>query len=482
MSEKIYVLLFRLFPSRFRALWQDDALELIRNRARDERGLIPRLRLWFDLLADAAVSLPRTYLNDTPDLVPAPQNSRNGIPSFQTIEDKPIRSSAFFYGTVLSIFALAIVSLLAKHAGHFPIRHAGSAAEASGVTMDPWATGTSGGDGSGDTAIIGNGAGSAQPASAAPGNPTKLLVRRDVPHLVFFDAAERHRVVNGIILNLDQHYPDATLARQLGHTLQARERSGDYDSIDDPRAFASLLTHQLRSAGRDSHFEVIYSQVPLHEPTSRSEVEIANYVAIMRQANCTFDKVTILPHNIGYLKLDSFPDPEACGDRAIAAMKTLSRANALIIDLRDNSGGSPAMVLFLAGWLFDRPAFFYDPRESDAARMWTNSPMAGSGLAHKPVWVLTSSRTWSAAEQFSYNLKMLHRATLVGETTGGATDVGMFRRIDDHFGIGLRESKVRNPYPAPDWAVTGVQPDIRVPAADALTTAEKLAVPMWAHR
>jgi C-terminal processing protease CtpA/Prc len=101
--------------------------------------------------------------------------------------------------------------------------------------------------------------------------------------------------------------------------------------------------------------------------------------------------------------------------------------------------------------------------------------MAGSRLSGKPVYILTSSRTYSAAEHFSYDLKELRRATLVGETTAGATDVGVFHRIDDHFGIGLRESRVANPYPEPDWAVTGVRPDVAVPASGALAEAERLA-------
>jgi C-terminal processing protease CtpA/Prc len=163
-------------------------------------------------------------------------------------------------------------------------------------------------------------------------------------------------------------------------------------------------------------------------------------------------------------------------------LKTLSRADGLVIDLRENSGGSPEMVKFLAGWLFDRPAFLWNPRESSKANMWTHSPMAGSGLANKPVWVLTSPRTYSAAEEFAYNLKMLHRATLVGETTAGATDVGVFHRIDDHFGIGLRESRVTNPYSSTDWAVHGVEPDIRASSAQALETAQKLAVTDLARR
>jgi hypothetical protein len=477
MSERIYALLFRLFPARFRARWHDDALELYRDRARNEQGLIPRLRLWLDLLADLASSLPRAYLSEDPALVPSAQAPRDTIPSFTILEDKPIRSSSFFFGTLLSLTVLTGVATLARHGGHFPILRAGSASESGGVTVDPWATGrASGNDGGGSTEVIGDGPASTSTTTSARKAATSVIQLASKPRTRFFDSAERQRVVQGVVANLNQHYFDPAEARTIGQTLQSNERSGKYDSVDDPDAFASLLTSQLRATSHDTHFEVIFSPQALHEYQPPSAAQSAAYRAVLLQANCTFDKVAILPHNIGYLKLDTFPDLAVCGDTAIAAMKTLSRADALIIDLRDNSGGSPDMVMFLANWLFDRPAFFYNPREDSAARMWTNSPTAGSRLADKPVWVLTSSRTYSYAEHFSYNLKMLHRATLVGETTAGATDVGAFHRIDDHFGIGLRESKVPNPYPQPDWAVNGVQPDIRVPAAEALDTAEKLAL------
>ena len=91
------------------------------------------------------------------------------------------------------------------------------------------------------------------------------------------------------------------------------------------------------------------------------------------------------------------------------------------------------------------------------------------------MYLLTSARTFSGAEQFSYDLKMLKRATLVGETTGGATDVGVFHRIDEHFGIGIRESRAINPYAEPDWAGIGVKPDVKVKAGDALGAAVNLA-------
>ena len=133
-------------------------------------------------------------------------------------------------------------------------------------------------------------------------------------------------------------------------------------------------------------------------------------------------------------------------------------------------GGYPEMVRLMAGWLFDHPVPWYNPRATSPAQLLTDSPVPGSRLARKPVFVLTSSRTFSGAEHFTYNLKTLKRATIVGETTSGASHAGAATGSATPLGkmIGL-------PEPRPAWEGPGVQPDVRVDAADALRTAEKLA-------
>jgi C-terminal processing protease CtpA/Prc len=156
-------------------------------------------------------------------------------------------------------------------------------------------------------------------------------------------------------------------------------------------------------------------------------------------------------------------------------MATLNHATAIIIDLRDNSGGFPDMVMLIAGYLFDHPEYMYSPRGAPTEESWTHSPISGNTLADKPVYVLTSPSTWSGAEQFSYDLKMLKRATLVGETTRGGAHAGVFHRIDDHFGMGIPEQKAINPFGKADWEGVGVEPDVKVTADEALETAEKLA-------
>jgi C-terminal processing protease CtpA/Prc len=156
-------------------------------------------------------------------------------------------------------------------------------------------------------------------------------------------------------------------------------------------------------------------------------------------------------------------------------MASLNGADAIIFDLRDNRGGFENMVSLLASYLFDHPEYMYSPRQAPTEESWTRSPVAGNKLADKPVFVLTSASTWSGAECFSYDLKMLKRATLVGETTRGGAHAGVFHRIDDHFGMGIPEVKAVNPFGKADWEGIGVEPDVKVKAADALETARRLA-------
>jgi retinol-binding protein 3 len=133
------------------------------------------------------------------------------------------------------------------------------------------------------------------------------------------------------------------------------------------------------------------------------------------------------------------------------------------------------MVMLIAAYLFDHPEYMYNPREAPTERLWTRSPVVGSRLADKPVYVLISGITWSGAEQFSYDLKMLKRATLVGERTRGGAHAGVFYRIDDHFGVGIPEVKAVNPFSKTDWEGVGVEPDVKVEAAEALAVAVRLA-------
>jgi hypothetical protein len=406
-----------------------------------------------------------------------------GAPAFFVLTDESPGPVALIFGCALSMMALSLFSILLSHGGDHRALRASAYERRPATDSRPSALRHAAGQAPADAEDLITNASRMKPGETTPNDSqSKALLPRDSSRFPEAlppqpqDAAERKRLMNAVIGNLKKHYVDPQVARKTADALLAHEKNGDDDQVKDGGAFADLLTRQMREASHDMHLDVVYSQEPLPEllpePTAK---DLARYRKALEQDNCTFKKVEILPHNIGYLKLDAFPDPSVCRATATAAMGSLKHAEAIIFDLRDNRGGYASMVSLISAYLFDHPEYMYDPRESPTQQSWTLSPVAGNRLADKPVYVLTSGSTVSAAEQFCYDLKMLKRVTLVGERTRGSAHAGVFHRIDDHFGMGIPEARAINPFSKTDWEGTGVEPDVKVKAAEALKTAEQLA-------
>jgi hypothetical protein len=294
------------------------------------------------------------------------------------------------------------------------------------------------------------------------------------------DAATRTRVIDGAIAQLNEFYVFPETAKKMGESVKARQKKGEYDSITDGDAFAKMLTDNFQEVSHDKHLRVNFSPAPMpHRPEGPPDAEaLARYRKDMERMNCGFDKVEILAGNVGYLKFGMFADPEVCGPTAVAAMNFLANVDAIIFDLRENGGGDPKMIAFLSTYLFSEPTHLNDlwERKSDSTHQyWTLPYVPGKRLDGKPAYVLTSKQTFSGAEEFSYNLKNLKRATIIGETTGGGAHPVSGHRIDDHFMIGVPFARAISPISKTNWEGTGVEPDVKVPAAEALATAQKLA-------
>ncbi|MGB9466693.1 MAG: hypothetical protein WBR10_16415, partial [Candidatus Acidiferrum sp.] len=263
MSEKIYSLLLRLFPSHFRKEYGEESLQLFRDRARDEKGFTPRLRLWLDLLADLAISVPREYFYAEPELVTASGPCQSSAPSFYFMCNERPRPGALALGSVFSLAALATFSALLSQGG---IRHSRSAsvrqfserpvAPAAGV-RNSRAAGENETLASSSSDLV-DSAGSTQPAA----NETGTAVATAVAH-GNLDAAERQRVLDSAIANLKHHYVYPDSAQKMAETLLANEKRGAYDAITDGDLFAHQLTKQMRHVSHDMHLELVYSQDPL---------------------------------------------------------------------------------------------------------------------------------------------------------------------------------------------------------------------------
>ncbi|MGA9770956.1 MAG: S41 family peptidase [Blastocatellia bacterium] len=298
------------------------------------------------------------------------------------------------------------------------------------------------------------------------------------------DAATRTAVIEGALKYLNNYYVFPETAKKMELAIRERLQKKEYDEITSAITLASKLTLHLQEVSHDKHLRVRYSHEPVPERKHNDEPtaeEQEQFLTFLRQTNFGFEKLERLSGNIGYLDLRGFNPAEYGAETVVAAMNFVANTDSLIIDLRRNGGGDPAMVALISSYLFDAdPVHLNDLywREGDSTRQWWTLPYVPGkryGIK-KDVYVLTSKYTFSAAEEFTYNLKNLKRATIIGETTGGGANPGGVRRINEHFMIFVPSGRAINPYSKTNWEGTGVTPDVSVPADQALKVAQVAAL------
>lgn len=296
------------------------------------------------------------------------------------------------------------------------------------------------------------------------------------------------QIIETLISFLDKYiFPE--VAQRMKSQFRNHLQNGNYAGITSAIKLAEVLTQQMQTISSDRHLRVSYKPLPsLNEqgkPTAPEDQQRERRYD--RWQNFGFYKVERLAGNIGYLDLRGFVPPELSGETAHAAMNFLSNTEALIIDLRQNGGGSPDTVALISTYLFDHQLVHLNNlhiREQDAngayyervQQYWTLPYVPGQRYLDKDVYVLTSSFTFSAAEEFANNLKQLKRATIVGEVTRGGAHPGNFLPLSDHFEVFIPTGRAVNPITQKNWEGTGVEPDIKVPGEQALKVAHLAAL------
>jgi retinol-binding protein 3 len=297
---------------------------------------------------------------------------------------------------------------------------------------------------------------------------------------------EIKETIDSISSILEREYVFADIGKKISEHLQGKAKNGEYDKVSDPHEFAQTLTEDVRFVNNDKHLRVNFAPEMIAERNNVvSKEDSLAFAARQRKygqsRNHGFKEVKILDGNIGYLNLEGFYGvDEESGRTAEAAMNFLSNADALIIDLRTNGGGSPSMIQLITSYLFDAEPvhlnnFYYRPQD-EISQTWTLPYVPGKRSPDTDVYVLTSSNTFSAAEEFSYNLRNLKRATLIGEVTGGGAHPGGTRVATDKFTVWVPSGRAINPISKTNWEGTGVKPHIEVEADKALTVAKITAM------
>lgn len=287
----------------------------------------------------------------------------------------------------------------------------------------------------------------------------------------------RSEVTGAVIAHLVTDYVDPDAGERAAAALKDAEDEGHFQGLGDGEAFAEAISRLVREYTGDGHLNVQFSEAPidLDEPVEDafSAEEMTRWYG--PHLNHGVEGITRLEGNVALLDLRVFPPVEMGGDTIAAAMQVIANMDALIIDLRRNGGGSGTSTLVMS-YLFDdepRPLSGVYDRPTDTLRHnQTLSYVPGKRFGpHKPVYVLTSARTFSAAESVAYDLQALGRAVVVGEVTGGGAHPFAYVPIHPHFVLWSVTAKSVNPITGGNWQGVGVQPDVSSSAEDALQVA-----------
>lgn len=279
---------------------------------------------------------------------------------------------------------------------------------------------------------------------------------------------------------IETHYVFPDVAKKTAAHLDQQLKAGVFSAHTDLASFAEALTKEVQSINKDKHMR-IRPTPPYEAPENTPErlvEEHLNRIERSREMMAGFKAAKKLEGNVGYLDLRGFAPVPTGAPVADRYMHLLSTSDAIIIDLRKNGGGSPAMVQYLCSYFFDKRVHLnslYWRRGDRTQEFWTLDNVGGKKLPDVPLFVLTSSRTFSGAEEFSYNMQTRKRATLVGETTGGGANPGGGFSINEDLTVFIPTGAAINPVTGTNWEGVGVVPEVKIKAEEALDKALNLA-------
>jgi len=284
------------------------------------------------------------------------------------------------------------------------------------------------------------------------------------------DAALIERTLDSLAGILERSYVLAPMGKEMADWLKHHKSAGRYAGITNGEVLAEKITTDLRALSKDLHLNVYYGQRPEGSPRGEPSAEI----------NYGFREVKVMDGNIGYIRFDEFSDSEKTKEAAIKTMAAVVDCEALIFDLRYNEGGGPELGTLISSFLFDAPTLLSRTfnRLTDSFTddyTWKSVPGKRFGQK-KPVFILTSAKTASAAEAFTFFLQDLKRAVIIGEKTMGTGHAATSENVNDRFWVRIPFLRPEGPVSKKNWEGIGIAPDIQVPVDQALEVAKKEAV------
>ena len=300
--------------------------------------------------------------------------------------------------------------------------------------------------------------------------------------------ARTTEVVNALNDTLSKNYVFPDMASRIALVLRNKLQQGGYDGLTAEPELARALTDDLIKVSGDLHFVVEadpkwIADYRIRDTPAGKAAAQKREIEEGTRTNFGFSGVNRLDGNIGYINLSYFADPTIAYDTAAAAMKFVENCDAVIIDLRYNNGGHLEMAQFIASYFFSGDKdqllfdyYYYDNGKRIERGQWVLPALPGKRMVDKPVYILTGSTSFSAAEWFAYTMKKLGRGRLIGaQTAGGAHPVDR-KPVNDDFFVQVPIGQIKDPIDHGDFEGVGARPDVEVPSDQALFTAHKIAL------
>ena len=298
------------------------------------------------------------------------------------------------------------------------------------------------------------------------------------------DERVRKDVLNSLAQELESRYVLPDMATKLAAAVRAKQKARAYKNVTTGPDLARVLTEDLLSIAHDKHLRITFGFGPL--PPGPSGPLPPQMLDELRKENGAIPKVEILDGNVGYMRVNGVPPVDVARPAIAAAFAFLHNTDALIIDDRGNGGGDPHTVAVYVSYLSEGKFFVvntFHSREGGRVEEFKTTELGDLSYgARKPVFVLTSPMTFSGGEELAYDLQALKRATLVGEVTGGGANPVTIIELGHQFSVSMPDAQGINPITGTNWEQTGVTPDVRVAAADALSRAHVLALDQLAAK
>jgi hypothetical protein len=290
-------------------------------------------------------------------------------------------------------------------------------------------------------------------------------------------------VIAALIEKLNSCYVFPEQAEQISAHLLKCLQDGEFDNLNSCSLFALALTMQLQEVNHDEHLWVRWHPQALPDESDALRLNPTWQIARReesRQDHYGIHKLERLAGNIGYIDLRYFNHPAWGGDAVVEAMKYLSSCTAVIIDVRNCTGGYPGMVALVCTYLFGEEPVLLDSiywRDDDIIQQyWTLTYVPGRRFPDTPVFLLTSKTTFSAGEEIAFILQTRKRALIIGEKTDGGAHPGASFRISPHFEAFIPIGRSISPVTGLNWEGIGVTPDIPVPSEQSFYCAYQLAL------